>query len=330
MNLLASLRYLVALAEHRHFARAAQSCHITQPALSNALRALEKEFGIAIVKRGRTYAGLTSEGEQVLATAQRMLHEDGLLRQTLCGTAEQPHGVLQLGVVPTAVPMAARFAAQLRNRHPGISPIVRSMTSQDIERGLESLSLDLGLGFVERLSQRGSRFALLPQYTEHYFLVRRRAPSGPAGAPEIQAPRELQLGPAISWRDAAGMPLSLLTPDMHNRSIVDAAFASVGADVKPVMQTNSILALALSVVAGDVGSVLPGALVGAVRSYAELEALPLVEPEVTTPVGFMTLREPGASRVLQAALALAKDTQWLARAAQHSGALHSAAESAHT
>ena len=75
MNLLASLRYLVALSEHRHFARAAGACNITQPALSNALRALEREFGTAIVKRGRTYAGLTPEGERVLATAQRMLRD---------------------------------------------------------------------------------------------------------------------------------------------------------------------------------------------------------------------------------------------------------------
>ena len=74
MNLLASMRYLVALSEHRHFGRAAQACYITQPALSNALRALESAFGVVIVKRGRTYAGLTHEGEAVLAAAHRMLH----------------------------------------------------------------------------------------------------------------------------------------------------------------------------------------------------------------------------------------------------------------
>ena len=75
MNLLASMKYLVALNEHRHFARAAEACHITQPALSNALRALEEEFGVVIVHRGRTFAGLTQEGKQVLSAAQRMLHE---------------------------------------------------------------------------------------------------------------------------------------------------------------------------------------------------------------------------------------------------------------
>jgi DNA-binding transcriptional LysR family regulator len=327
MHMLASLRYLVALSEHKHFARAAQSCHITQPALSNALRALEKEFGIAIVKRGRTYAGLTPEGERVLATAQRMLHEHELLQQELCSSASQPQGALQLGVVPTAVPVAASFAALLRKQYPGITPVVRSMSSQEIELGLACLSLDMGLGFVERLSQRGSRFVMLPQYTEHYFLVRRAArPIQPDGV----AREQLHNGPAISWREAAQLPLCLLTPEMHNRSIVDSVFAKLDVSVKPVMETDSILALALSVIAGDVCSVLPGALVGAVRSYAEIEALPLVQPLVSTPVGFIMLDKASPSRALQAALALARDGQWLQHVAQHSGALHSAIESAHT
>ena len=45
--------YLIALSEHAHFGRAAKACHITQPALSNAMKALEEEFGVVIVKRGR-------------------------------------------------------------------------------------------------------------------------------------------------------------------------------------------------------------------------------------------------------------------------------------
>lgn len=315
MNLLTSLRYLVALSEHRHFARAAQACHITQPALSNALRALEKEFGTPIVKRSRSYAGLTPEGERVLATAQRMLHEHALLQQEFASSAEHPRGRLQLGVVPTAVPVAARFAAMLQAAHPGITPVVRALSSQEIEEGLESLSLDLALGFTDRLKKSG-HFAVLPQYAEHYFLVRRL--KNPARAAQGA---ELHLGAAMRWVDAAGLPLCLLTPEMHNRSIVDRAFAEVNAVVRPVMETNSVLTLALTVIAGDVCSVLPGALVGAVRSQGELEALPLVEPEMLTPVGFIHLAKARASRALEAALALAQDERWLRHAAQHSGSL---------
>ena len=314
MNLLTSLRYLVALAEHRHFARAAESCHITQPALSNALRALEKELGTPIVKRARSYAGLTPEGERVLATAQRMLHEQALLQQELASRVGQPRGRLQLGVVPTAVPVAARFAAMLQATHPGIAPVVRTLSSQDIEEGLENLSLDLALGFTDRL-KKGGPFAVLPQYAEHYFLVRRlQKPVGTGKA-------ALHLGAAMRWGDAALLPLCLLTPEMHNRSIVDRAFAKAGAVVTPVMETNSVLTLALSVLAGHVCSVLPGAMVGAIRSQGELEALPLVEPAMMTAIGFMFLAKNSASRVLEAALALARDERWLQHAAQHSGSL---------
>ncbi|NMM06044.1 LysR substrate-binding domain-containing protein [Polaromonas sp.] len=314
MNLLTSLRYLVALAEHRHFARAAESCHITQPALSNALRALEKELGTSIVKRARSYAGLTPEGERVLVTAQRMLHEHALLQQELASRAGQPRGRLQLGVVPTAVPVAARFAAMLQATHPGIAPVVRTLSSQDIEEGLENLSLDMALGFTDRL-KKGGPLAVLPQYAEHYFLVRRL--EQPARASKA----ELQLGAAMPWADAAQLPLCLLTPEMHNRSIVDRAFSKAGAVVTPVMETNSVLTLALSVLAGDVCSVLPGAMVGAIRGQGELEALPLVEPEMVTAIGFMHLAKNSASRVLEAALALANDERWLQHAAQHSGSL---------
>ncbi len=240
MNLLASLRYLVALDEHRHFGRAAQACHITQPALSNALRALEEEFGTSIVKRGRAFADFTPEGERILASAQRMLHEHELLQQELNSVAGRPQGTLTLAAVPTAVPIAARFAALLQARHPGIAPVVRSMSSPEIEVGLESLSVDMGLGYTDRVGQRGIKLRTIDQYTERYFLLRR------AESPSADG---LQMGPAMSWLEASQLPLSLLTAEMHNRTIIDSAFAVAGAEVRPAIQTNSILTLGLSVVA---------------------------------------------------------------------------------
>ncbi len=312
MNLLGSLKYLVALDEHKHFGRAAQACHITQPALSNALRAIEQEFGCAIVTRGRSFVGFTLEGQRVLASARRMLREREVLQQDLDSSAGMPQGGLRIGVVPTAVPIAARFAARLQARYPGIKPVVLSLSSPEIETGLENQSLDLGLGYTDRLQQLGLRLGTVPQYAEHYFLVRR------ATGPDTG---QLQFGPQMGWAQAARFPLCMLTPDMHNRTLVDAALAAVQARVAPVIETNSILTLALSVVAGDVCSVLPGALVGAVRGYRELEALPLGDPQVLTPVGFMVPPGDRQSRTQEAALALAREPAWLAQVAANSGAL---------
>lgn len=314
MNLLSSLRYLVALQEHRHFGRAAKACHVTQPALSNALRALEAEFGVAIVRRDRSFVGFTLEGERVLASAQRMMHEHAFLQEALRGDAQTPTGTLRMGAVPTALPIAARFAAQLQAKHPGIVPVVLSMSSLMLEQGLQDLSIDIALGYTDRMDLMTGRLTALPQYVEHYFLVRRALHPLAEG---------MQIGEATTWQAAAALPLCLLTQDMHNRTIVDAAFVSVGEVPQPTIETNSILTMALSVVEGAVSSVLPGALVSVVRSYRELEALPLHSPRIQTPIGFMSHASVRPTRALEAALVLAQDNAWLQHASAHSGLLKS-------
>ena len=309
MNLLDSMRYLVALEQHRHFGRAAGACHITQPALSNALRALEAELGVAIVRRGRSYEGLTAEGQRVLDSANRMLREHELLRQDVHSGALTPCGMLGIGVVPTAVPIAARFAARLQALHAGIKPVVRSLSSYDIESGLANLSLDLGLGYIDRMNLRGDKLEAVEQYVEQYFLLRR---SGAGHA----AP--LCIGEPMSWREAAAQPLCLLTPEMHNRQIVDAAFRSAGCVVRPAIETNSIVTLVFAVREGDVCAVLPGSLVALARQHDGLEARPLHDPEVHTPIGFMFAPSARISRALEAALALARDPAWLRCVAENS------------
>jgi DNA-binding transcriptional LysR family regulator len=308
MNLFVSLKYLVALDDHRHFGRAALACHVTQPALSNALRALEESFGTPIVKRGRSFAGFTEEGKRVLQSARRILREEELLQQDLRSTAASPHGNLLIGAVPTAMPIAARFVALLQERHPGITPTLRSMSSVELETGLEHLALDMGLGYAERGDDGRALLQALPQYVEHYYLLR-RVPTAPAHAGITY----------MSWAEAATLPLCLLSPEMHNRTIVDRAFTAAGVQVQPAIETNSTVTLMLSVLAGRVSSVLPGALLGAMQGYPELQALPLLSPEVKVPIAFLVQAGQRPSRTLQAALAFAQDVSWLAQVALHSG-----------
>jgi DNA-binding transcriptional LysR family regulator len=310
MNLLEALRYLAALDQHRHFGRAAQACHITQPALSNALRALETELGVALVRRSRQYEGLTTEGEVVLAHAHRLLHGTESMKQELASLSGAPRGQLKIGVVPSAVPVAARFAARLRAEHPGIRPVVRSLSSQEIESGIDSLAIDLGLGFTERAEVASHKLQVLPQYREHYFLLRR---AGGAA---------LQFGPALAWREAAHHALVLLTPEMHNRAVVERALRDAGAQVQPALETNSVLALVLAVQAdASLAAVLPGALVSAVREQAGLQAQPLVEPLVQTPVGWLYSGSAPPSRAVMAGLAWAADARWQADLLARTGSL---------
>lgn len=319
MNLLTSMRYLAALNEHRHFGRAALACHITQPALSNALRALEEEFGTVIVRRGRSFAGFTPEGQQVLATALAMLRAEEGLRQELSAGAGALRGQLRMAAVPTAMPMLTRFAALLRERHPGITPVVLSLSSAEIESGLEDLSLDLALGYSGRMPPRGPRLQSWPQYQEHYYLLCRDCHDAQGEG------RPFAFGADIDWREVAGRPLCLLTPDMHNRTVIDEAFAAVDRAVQPAMETNSVLTLVMAVAqageGADMVSVLPGAMVATVRHMPGLLARPLRSPELVTPIGFMAQQGAAPTRALQAALDLQQDAAWRSQCLRHAGAL---------
>ena len=300
MNLLEALRYLTALEQHRHFGRAAQACRITQPALSNAIRTLEQELGVPVVRRARLYEGLTAEGEVVLAHAHRLLREAESLRQELHSRVDAPRGALQIGAVPTALPVAGRFAAQLRARQAGIEPVLRSLSSPEIEIGLENLSLDLALGYTGREQVKARALQIWPQYEEAYFLVRRAAAGSTAPA-----------AATATWRESAALPLVMLTPEMHNRAIVEQAMRSAGVEPHPALETNSVLALVAALGEGSLAAVLPGALLDVAGGLTPLQVQPLVEPTVRTPIGFMTAAAARTTPALRAALALAQDANWL-------------------
>ena len=318
MNLLTSMRYLVALNEHRHFARAAQACHITQPALSNAIKALEEEFGTVIVQRGRVFGGLTPEGEQVLATALSMLKAEEVLRQDLSVGAGQLKGKLRMAAVPTAMPMLTRFAALLRAQHPGITPMVLSMSSLEIESGLEDLTLDLALGYGDRMEfgartvgAKAARVTVWPQYQEHYFLL---SPTE-TGATLTSSTK------SVTWAQAAKLPLCLLTPDMHNRQIVDDSFAAAGCAVTAAMETNSVLSLMQAVLDGGLHSVLPGALVAVLPEAVRLSVRPLRAPQIQTSIAFLTPPQEAGTRAQQAAIELMQSEEWRNQCTRFAGAM---------
>jgi DNA-binding transcriptional LysR family regulator len=312
MNLLAAMRYLAALHAHGHFARAAQACHITQPTLSNALRALEAEFGVPIVRRGRVFAGFTPEGEQVLQTGLEMLQTEARLRQRLSAQAGDLQGQLRMAAVPTAMPMLLRFAGLLRRQHPGLVPALHAMSSPDIERGLEELSLDLALGYSDRIHRSSTH--CVPQYQEHYYLLQ-SAPPPACVADTVHA------ADPLPWAQAAQQPLCLLTPDMHNRQIVERSFASVGVAVQPALETNSVQALLQAVGEGQMASIVPGAVLATVRNTPGLRAWPLVDPVVESEVGFLYQPSQQTMPALAAACALMAQADWREQCLRHAGAL---------
>src|SRR5437016_11759366 len=87
---LSELRYLVAVADLKHFGRAAERCHITQPTLSTQLRKLEEYLGVTLVERTHRAVVLTPVGERIVAHARRILEE----ADQICQTARHDKGLL--------------------------------------------------------------------------------------------------------------------------------------------------------------------------------------------------------------------------------------------
>ncbi|MGE0622339.1 MAG: DNA-binding transcriptional regulator OxyR [Pseudomonadales bacterium] len=103
MNL-RDLKYLVAVAEHRHFGRAADACFVSQPTLSTQLKKLEEELGVTLIERTNRQVLLTPVGERVVAQAQRVLREANRLTTIAEEYADPFGGDFRLGVIPTVAP----------------------------------------------------------------------------------------------------------------------------------------------------------------------------------------------------------------------------------
>ena len=225
---LRQLEYVTALARERHFGRAAAACHVSQPSLSGGIRALEEELGVPIVVRGRRYAGLTPEGERVVAWAHRLLADADGLREDLAAMRGEVTGRLRLGAIPTALPIASQLSAAVAAAHPGLAVTVLSLTSREIERRLGEYEIDAGITYLDNEPIGGVR--TIPVARERYVLY-------------VNADDPLAKRRSVTWADAAALPLCLLTPNMQNRRIIDAAFTTAGAAPAPRVESDDIVPL---------------------------------------------------------------------------------------
>ncbi|MDK9704444.1 MAG: LysR family transcriptional regulator [Sulfuritalea sp.] len=275
--------YLIALAREKHFGRAAAACHVSPSTLSAAIRDLETELGVAVVERGKQFAGLTPEGRSVVEYAQRMAASAEGLKQELASLRDGLTGRLRLGVIPTALTVVASLTASFARRHSLVTAEVLSLATDEILARLRRFELDAGIVYVE--SAQAAGFSVVPVWRERHVLL--------TGVDGRFAGRE-----TVSWAEAASVPLCLLTPDMQNRKTIDAVFAKVGAGVTPVLETNSIISILAHVGSGHWSSIVPRSVLDQVGTPPRVIAIELVEPSVDWATGLVTLaREPQAPMV---------------------------------
>jgi LysR family transcriptional regulator, transcription activator of glutamate synthase operon len=146
------LRYLVALADEHHFTRAAARLHIAQPALSQQIRRLEDEVGVALVDRTTRHVSLTPAGELLVGRARRALAEVDAARAELSELAGVRTGRVVIGAMRSTgrFDLSALFAAYYA-RHPGIELVVREEPSEVMLQHLHADALDVAFLSVNRL-----------------------------------------------------------------------------------------------------------------------------------------------------------------------------------
>jgi LysR family transcriptional activator of glutamate synthase operon len=154
---LRQLRYLVALAEERHFTRAAAREHIAQPALSQQIRRLEEEVGLALVERTTRRVTITEAGDLLVARARRILSEVDAAQTELQGLRGIQTGHVTVGAMHTMGPVDVSLAlAIFHGRHPGVELTVREMSSEELAEMLRVDELDLAfLSVTERIESHG-------------------------------------------------------------------------------------------------------------------------------------------------------------------------------
>lgn len=141
---LTELRYIVAVAQERHFGRAAERCCITQPALSLAIQKLEEELGVRLFERKRNDPALTPLGEKIIQQAQRVLEEAEQIKLIATQGKDQLKGTLRLGVIATVGPyLLPNLVSALRKHAPEMPLEIEENLTVNLTRMLKSGKLDV-------------------------------------------------------------------------------------------------------------------------------------------------------------------------------------------
>lgn len=164
------LRYFDALARHQHFGRAADTCGITQPALSLQIKELEALAGAPLVERGARQIRLTALGADFLTRARSVLVGVDELEELVRAADGPLAGRLRLGVIPTIAPyLLPQIITALSDRFPALDLEVRETVTQSLIDGLKDAKLDVAIVALPILDPALQEFAL---FDEDFVLVR--------------------------------------------------------------------------------------------------------------------------------------------------------------
>jgi LysR family transcriptional activator of glutamate synthase operon len=290
---LRQLRYLVALADERQFTRAAAREHIAQPALSQQIRRLEEEVGLALVERTTRRVAITDAGELLVARARRILAEIDAAHFELQDLRGVHGGHVTVGAMHTMGPVdVALVLAIFHERHPGVELTVREQSSEELAEMLRVDELDLAfLSVTERIESHG--LGLHQIVSEELVAVLPR--DHPLGRRDRVRMAELAGDEFISYREGSRL-----------RELLASASRRAGFEPRITLESNESQRIRRLVARGLGVAILPRS--DAVGPGADVAVATLVDPALSRDI---TLAWREGRRHAPAAaefLALARET----------------------
>jgi LysR family cyn operon transcriptional activator len=269
-----ALKYLIAVAEHGNFTRAAEALHVSQPALSQQILQMEDRLSTLLLDRTGRTVKVTDAGQAYIAHARRALFELESGRRAMHDVRDLSRGVVRLAMTPTfsayfAGPLVAAFHAHF----PAITVTVLEMSMDTIATAIEADEVDLGIAFeLARIADIDS----LPLFTEKLSVV-------------VASTHPWATRNSLDVRALAEGELALLTKNFVTRVHIDTYLQASRVAPKVAVEVNTISALIEIVRHSNLFTLLPEAIAAQVTGLCNVPLAPPPPPRTV-----MLLQRKGA------------------------------------
>jgi DNA-binding transcriptional LysR family regulator len=282
------LQYFVAVAETRHFTRAADLVHVAQPSLSQQIKALERELGADLFLRARGNITLTDAGEALLPLARRILADADTARHEVLELVQLRSGRIRLGATPSlCTGLLPDVLRAFHDRYPGIRLLIEEGGSHDLVRELARGALDLAL-VVLPLPSPSPALTTVELLREDLVVV---------SSPEAPAPGR---GRTVRISDLEGERLVMFRHGYDLRELTVAACRAEGFEPDFAVEGGEMDAVLGFVRAGLGVAVVPRMV--ATKSGRGLRVTPLARPGLHRTIALAhrsDVAPPRAARELQ-------------------------------
>ncbi len=262
------LKYLVALAEVKHFAHAAEACYVTQPTLSSRIRQLEEDFGVPLVIRDHRYRGLTPYGQRVVDWSKHVLGTYEEIREEFAHL-HQAGGRVSVGIEPSASPLMALILSFLKSRDVEVGIDFKTLDSKAVCRQISNNALELGVVYKDFNRKERDEFET-PDSPSCYELCEETyvAFTTDENGPKLPSPLE--------WSDLVDFPLCMPSTDIPAYDVIAPFFGEKSEQNESAMATDCWLTMFQAVRRNNMVGIAPRHLLGmmALPPGTRIEPLP--------------------------------------------------------